>query len=120
MKNNILILKDYLGTSTRSSRDECGDLCILGTKGKIYMDDNHWYLYVFKGRWSLIKEKLSFMEVCQDGDTEGILKLNHYPTKEEAKTIRKVAGFRKFKEISESQRETLKKHGFQPAIERIN
>jgi hypothetical protein len=50
------------------------------------------------------------MSVWQDGDGEGVLKLDRLPTAEEAVTIRARIGLRKKKEYSIEQREKLAEH----------
>lgn len=105
-------LSGHLKTSYNRIRlDECGDWNIFGKKGKIFTDAQLWYVYTggdSKRQWNNIKAKLKFMIVSQDGDDEGILKLERMPTEKEAEVIRKVLQLRKSVELSEADRALLK------------
>lgn len=105
-------LSDSLETSYQRIRlDECGDWNIFGRKGKISTDTKLWYVYIpgqTKRQWNAAKHKLKFMEVSQDGDEEGILKLERMPNLEEAKIIRKVLGLRQRVVLTEEDRALLK------------
>lgn len=101
---SIYDLKNYLDTSNPVRRDECGDLNIFGSRGKVFTDREHFYIYAMcatKKQWTHFKKALFFMEVSQDGETEGILKLNRYPQELECIEIRAKVGLRKSPELSE-------------------
>jgi len=108
----LIYLSKYLNTSVeRIKLDECGDWNIFGRKGHISTDAKLWYLFTIansKRHWSAIKKKLNFMIVSQDGDEEGILKLERMPSPEEGKAIREVLGLNKRPELTEEYREQLK------------
>lgn len=91
--------------------DECGDWNIFGRRGKISTETEYWYLYTecFSARkWNNTKRKLSFMEVHQDGDTEGVLKCSRMPTEKEANEVRKVIGVRSRVKLTEEDLALLK------------
>ena len=95
----------------RLRRDACGDWVIEGLRGHILTDGVNAFAYVPAGtarRWAKAKRVLSFMAVTQDGDDEGILRLDGMPTPEQAKIIRKVLGLRQRTELSEADRAELK------------
>ena len=81
-------------------RDDCGSWIIGGRRGAIHTwgDGKAWVAYVV-GRstrhWTMIKRRLAFMTVSQDGDDEGCLRLFHLPPPQEAVVIRDVMGLRK-------------------------
>lgn len=105
-------LSDYLQTSYQRIRlDECGDWNIIGSRGHVFTDAKLWYVFVggeSKRSWNSVKSKLKFMELSQDGDAEGILKLERMPSEKEAETLRKVLGLRKRTILSEEDRALLK------------
>lgn len=112
---NIKELQESLGTSTPVIRNECGDSNLFGKKGKVFVDSPKypfWYIFISETRqWNQIKKRLSFMIVSQDGDNEGILKLDRFPTKTEASVIRKIVGLRKKKELSPKHLQILMESG---------
>ena len=93
-------------------RDECGWWIIGGRHGAIHTwgDGKSWLAYVI-GRsvrhWTMVKRRLAFMTVTQDGDDEGCLRLFRLPTPDEAVMIREVLGLRKQRHLSQSHREAL-------------
>lgn len=109
-------LSEHLSTSEDRIRlDDCGDWNIFGRRGHIFTDSKLWYVFVAettKRKWSAIKAKLKFMEVSQDGDDEGILKLERMPLQEEAEAIREVLGLNKRPELTEEQRAKLVERSF--------
>ena len=111
MLDRIKEIHKHLRIANKYYKDECSDYNILGTKARVFVDQSYWYIYIFGYSWSLAKRYLSFMEVFQDGDHEGILKLNRMPSFKEAMIIRRIAGFRKKRVLSASDRKK--------AIERI-
>jgi hypothetical protein len=52
-------LKDIgLGTSNKIVKDECEDPCINGKKGKIYVDEEYWYVYILGTKnWNSAKQR---------------------------------------------------------------
>lgn len=116
--DNILLekLSEHLSTSEDRIRlDDCGDWNIFGRRGHIFTDSKLWYIFVAettKRKWSAIKAKLKFMEVSQDGDDEGIMKLERMPLQEEAEAIREVLGLNKRPELTEEQRAKLVERSF--------
>jgi hypothetical protein len=101
-------------------RDECGDWRIGGTKGHVYAMGDAFHLVAFTDesdlefdaprssrRWTFTKQRLGFARVVQDGDEEGILRLERLPTELEAVEIRDVLGIRKRRHLSPEDRERL-------------
>ena len=109
-------LSDALDTSyQRIKLDGCRDWNIRGSKGHIFTDAKLWYVFVAttsNRRWHNIKISLSFMELSQDGDDEGVLKLERMPTAPEAKIIRKILGWRT--KLTAEQRTKLLETSFRP------
>lgn len=104
-------LAEALGVSKgRIKLDDYRYYNIFGRKGHISTDNEYWYLFTQgsgKMQWNNIKRKLSFMEVSQDGDDEGILRCSRLPSEEEAKVIRKVLGMRPSTVLTDVQRGKL-------------
>jgi hypothetical protein len=97
-------------------RDECGAWCISGTRGTLHTwgDGKGWALYVSCNsgqHWTWVK-KLSFCTVSQEGDDEGVLKLDQLPTPEQADAIRSALGIQKHREISAEVLARLKTFAF--------
>lgn len=99
-------LRTRLKISDSVEIDECGDPNIYGTKGKLFVGEPFWFIYIYDN-WVRTKKKLNFMIVSQDGDSEGILKLDRLPTSGESTIIRKTGGFTKKREISEDTKKRL-------------
>lgn len=98
-------------SESRIKLDECGDWNIFGTRGKISTETEFWYLYTecdSVRKWNNTKKNLPFMEVHQDGDSEGVLKLARMPFRDEARKVRKVIGVRPRSILTEEGREQLK------------
>ncbi len=104
-------LVDALEVSKNNlKRDELNYWNIFGRRGKIYTDSEYWYLYKVcetPRRWNSVKSSLNFMGIWQDGDDEGVLRLQRYPTEEESEKIRKIIGFNKSKKLTETEKEKL-------------
>jgi hypothetical protein len=108
-----------LKCSNKITKDECGDLNIVGKKGKIYRDNDFWYVFINDTSiWRKTKEQISFMEVWQNGDREGVLRLDRLPTEREAKIINKLVGLGKKREISEKERARLILIGSQTRLQK--
>jgi hypothetical protein len=95
----------------RIKKDDCDYYTIYGTKGYIQTwGDNEGKSFLVrpythtKRKWGLTKRKLSFMEVTQDGDEEGILKFTLPLEEHQANLIRKALGIRKSKELTEEEK----------------
>lgn len=102
-------------SESRIKLDECGDWNIVGIRGKISTDGEAWYLYtdcVTPRKWNITKKNLSFLEVSQDGDWEGIFRCSRMPFREEARAIRKVIGVRPRTVLTEEQRAALLEIGY--------
>lgn len=88
-----------MGVSERRIRlNEYRWVILQGDRSTINYDGKWWYicfLDLTPIKWKNVKKKLSFMEVSQDGDDEGILRLDRMPTEIEFEIIRKLGGFRK-------------------------
>jgi hypothetical protein len=93
-------------------RDECGSWVIAGRRGAIHTwgDGKTWGAHVI-GRstrhWTMIKRRLAFMTVTQDGDEEGCLRLLRLPTQDEATLIRDALLLRKRRALTEEARASL-------------
>lgn len=114
-KELLTKLSEVLQSSVeRISLDDCGDWNIFGRRGHIFTDSKLWYIFVAettKRKWSAIKAKLKFMELSQDGDDEGIMKLERMPSYEEAEAIREVIGLNKRPALTEEHRAKLVERG---------
>jgi len=88
-----------MGVSQRRIRlNEYRWVILQGDRSTINYDGKWWYFNILDltpMKWRNVKKKLSFMEVSQDGDDEGVLRLDRMPTDEECEIIRKIGGFRK-------------------------
>jgi hypothetical protein len=62
---------------------------------------------------------MPFAKVTQDGDTEGILFLDRFPTPNEAEIIRDKLRIFKKREMSEEELERLRRSGFRAGGERL-
>ena len=96
-------------------RDSCGDWNIFGRAGHISTDGVGQYVYLRLGtkrKWESAKRTLSFLTVTQDGDDEGVLKMGHRPTADQAEIIRKLLGLRKVAPLTDGQRATLHRFSF--------
>ena len=73
-------------------------------------DGKTWGVYVI-GRsarhWTMIKRRLAFMTVTQDGDEEGCLRLFRLPSPQEAVVIREAIMLRKRRSLTEAFRTRL-------------
>jgi hypothetical protein len=99
----------------RIKKDTYGDWNIVGIRGHISTEGDYWYVYCDCNsvrKWTFTKKQLSFMEIHQDGDDEGILKCSRMPFRDEAKEIRKVIGVRPKRVISEEHRAKLLSFSF--------
>jgi hypothetical protein len=98
-RDRLAGLLDALDASASAlRRDDCGDAAILGAHGHIHGPPEAFYLYLIchsPRAWTFAKQRLSFCRVSQDGDDEGILRLDRLPTSTEAAEIRPLLGIRK-------------------------
>jgi hypothetical protein len=103
-------------------RDDCGAWVIEGWCGHIasWSDtESGWVIYVAARSaraWSAVKKRMSFCRVTQDGDEEGCLRLDRFPTTEEAEILRETLRIRKRREVSAETLEHLRQHAFKPAL----
>lgn len=123
-KKYLKLLTKALDVSEgRIKLDECGDWNIFGKRGKIFTDTEYWYLYTSTEtdrQWTYTKKHLSFMELHQDGDSEGVLRLSRMPFREEARTVRKVIGLRPRTVLTEEGRALLKNRFKSPSPEGVS
>jgi hypothetical protein len=93
-------------------RDQCGDYMITGKLGHIFADAQGFLLYVstheLPRRWTLVKRRLAFCHLNQDGDDEGCLRLDRLPRPEEAELIREALAIRKKRRVSPEALETAR------------
>lgn len=110
-KKYLVKLARALDVSEKRIRlDDYRDWNIVGTRGHISTEGDFWYLYTeceSERKWTFTKKSLSFMEVSQDGDSEGILKLARMPFRDEARAVRKVIGLRPRTILTEEGRALL-------------
>lgn len=108
----LLELCDHLFISKNNlRRDELNYWNLVGRKGWIDSDSEYWYVRMeckSSLLWKRIKSSLKFMDLWQDGDDEGALRLHRYPSEEEAQKIRKLAGFTVSRKLDEKEKEELK------------
>jgi hypothetical protein len=85
-------------------RGQCGDYMITGKLGQIFADGHSFLLCISTResprRWTMVKRRLAFCHLNQDGDDEGCLRLDRFPTSEEAELIREALGIRKRRHMS--------------------
>jgi hypothetical protein len=85
-------------------RDQCGDYMITGKLGHIFADGQGFLLYVSTResprRWTMVKRRLAFCHLYQDGDDEGCLRLDGLPRPKEAELIREALAIRKRRHVS--------------------
>jgi hypothetical protein len=102
-------LLDALNASPSTlRRDDCGLWVLRGARGycSTWGDDATWQIVMAPEqemtalRWTWAKRRLSFCEVTQDGDAEGVFRLHQLPTAAEAEEIRSVLGLWKRTEWS--------------------
>jgi hypothetical protein len=109
-RERLVAMLDALDASpTCLERPVCrgwiGDWQITGKHGHA-MTDGTGYLFYAQAtprRWTSIKQSLAFCGLTQDGDDEGILRLDRLPTDAEAGAIRDALGLRKRRFMSEAQ-----------------
>jgi hypothetical protein len=113
-RKRLETLRLALGASSLALRydqtrgGERGDLGLRGKYGQIYIDAAGFLLCVSgidkriftARRWSVIKKRLAFCRLTQDGDCEGCLHLDHLPSKREAAAVRAVLGIKKRRSLS--------------------
>ena len=112
----LLNLCNHLSISKNNlRRDELNYYNLVGKRGWIDTDSVFWYVRVgckSSRVWKNVKSALRFMVLWQDGDDEGALRLDRYPTEEEAQKIRKICGFTRSRKMSEEDKKKL--------VERLN
>jgi hypothetical protein len=101
-------LSAVLDASPRAfRRDQCGDYTVIGKLGHIYTHDQGFVLYVTAPgsprRWTLVKRRLAFCSLTQDGEDEGCLYLDRLPEPAEAELIREALRIRKRRRLSPEQ-----------------
>jgi hypothetical protein len=112
----LISLTESLSVSPRRlRRDPCGDSIMVGRRGHISTDSVNAFAYLPAGtarRWEKAKRVLSFMSVTQDGDAEGILRLDGMPSPTQAEAIRKAVGLRKVTPLTDAARASLSRTSF--------
>jgi hypothetical protein len=118
MRETLVKLVEALGCWDKAlRRDECGDWAVFGKHGHIYAvsgtldrPKTEGFQIYFRGAgefearphaWTWAKKALSFCQVTNDGDTEGMLFLDRLPDAVEAGIIRDKLVIRKRTEYSE-------------------
>jgi hypothetical protein len=105
----------YRPVNRRYGKDWTDDYQIAGKHGHVLPDGDGFLLYVntvakdseghivtegTPRRWKHVKQRPSFAAVTQDGEDEGILRLDRLPTAAEAEIIRKVIGIKQRRHIA--------------------
>jgi hypothetical protein len=92
--------------------DRCGQWVIKGKRGyaSTWGDGKAWLVYAEQRSsplaWTWAKKRMSaFAVVTQDGDDEGVFRLDALPTPEQAETLRDIIGFRRRTEYSPEELE---------------
>lgn len=101
-------------SKVRLKRDECGHWNLVGRRGNISTDGTGMYVYLpckAKRRWEAAKSVLG-LSVVQDGDDEGIFRLDDLPSEAVSETLRRLLGLRKSTRPSDKQRATLGRFHF--------
>jgi hypothetical protein len=81
--------------------DECRTWTSRGKRGYLatWGDGARWFIYCAPGssrKWNNLRRDLSHLGKCtQDGDDEGIIRIDALPTPEQAVLIRKAIGLSK-------------------------
>jgi hypothetical protein len=87
--------------------DECRCWRIKGQRGHVYTYAKGVYsLYLqchSAKAWTYAKKRLSFCEVAQNGDEEGVFRLARLPSMEEAEEIRELLRIRRRVKLSEEE-----------------
>jgi hypothetical protein len=111
----LLSLVNSLSVSKANlRRDPCGDWNIFGRRGHISTDGTVTYASLSastRRRWEVAKRALD-LPVVQDGDDEGIVRLDDLPSEPLAETLRRLLGLRKSIRPSDKQRATLARFHF--------
>jgi hypothetical protein len=96
---SMLTALDAAGNQMRL--DECRTWTIMGKRGYVatWGDGARWFIYCAPGsgrKWNNLRRDLSHLGKCtQDGDDEGIIRIDALPTPEQAVLIRKAIGLSK-------------------------
>ncbi|MFK4561889.1 hypothetical protein ABIF94_002488 [Bradyrhizobium ottawaense] len=97
-------------SKTSLKRDACGDWTITGLIGHISTDGSEIYAHLSCSRaraWTSAKSRLSFATLSQDGDTEGVLKIDRSLMAGQAETLRTTLRIRKARAMDEAALEAL-------------
>lgn len=115
-RKKLIELTKQLGISSgKLYKDEYGDWNIpvkggtVGNPNKIFTDGVFYYIFYSTTpmAWTYFKKKLDFLEVIQDGEDEGILKLKEAMSPEESEKIRIVLKIRKSVRLTDVQAANL-------------
>jgi hypothetical protein len=101
-KAELVRLHRALDAAQTTLRLDEASLWTIRGRGANYIstwgDGQSWLLYLqcrSIRAWSAAKKRLAFCRVTQDGDDEGVLRLERLPTSDEAVQIRELLGVRK-------------------------
>ncbi|UPK17596.1 hypothetical protein [Bradyrhizobium sp. 131] len=95
---------------TSLKRDACGDWILIGLTGHVSTNSAALYAVITCASaraWNNAKSRLSFATVTQDGDTEGVLRLDLPLTSADAETVRTTLRIRKARAMDEAALEAL-------------
>ena len=93
-----LMLTALDAAQSRMRLDACRAWTLRGKRGYLatWGDGHRWFIYCCPGtigKWNRMRQALSPLGRCtQDGDAEGIIRLDTLPTPEQAALIRKAIG----------------------------
>ncbi|MET4090584.1 hypothetical protein [Bradyrhizobium sp. S3.5.5] len=95
---------------TSLKRDACGDWLLRGLTGHLSTDGDAIYAYLACSgprAWNNAKQKLDFLTIHEDGDDEGVLRLDRPLTTGQAETLRVALRIRKARAMDEAALEVL-------------
>jgi hypothetical protein len=88
--------------------DGAGFLIFVTTREHDNLDpDGKTRCYGSPRRWGSIKKTLGFAKLVQEGDDEGIFRLDRLPNEVEAKAVREAVGIRKRRKVTNEARTQL-------------
>lgn len=97
-------------SKTSLKRDACGDWTITGLIGDVSTNGSEVYAHLSctsARAWTSAKSRLSFATITQDGDTEGVVRVDRPLTSDQAETLRTTIRIRKARAMDEAALETL-------------
>ncbi|MGY2902942.1 hypothetical protein [Bradyrhizobium sp. URHC0002] len=91
-------------------RDACGDWILSGPAGHVSSDGASFYVYLawasVRG-WSNAKRRFAYLAVTQDGDEEGVFRIDRPLSPAQATDLRNALLLRKVTPLSQDRRKNL-------------